>query len=73
MRMKQMVEVKNAWKNEENLMNDRSAKKKMHMKIMGVEPTVDLIAQILLFAWLSQILDNLVLRRSWPKVDLTKF
>ena len=42
MRMKQMVEVKNAWKNDGNLMNGRSAKKKMHMKIMGVERTEDL-------------------------------
>ena len=34
--------VKNAWKNDGNLMNGRSAKKKMHMKIMGVERTEDL-------------------------------
>ena len=33
MRMKQMVEVKNAWKNEGNLMNDRSAKKKLYIFI----------------------------------------
>ena len=32
MRMKQMVEVKNAWKNEGNLMNSRSAKKKKKQK-----------------------------------------